>query len=233
MTSTAPLAYPAEYYYPEFIDSRIDDPRISVPTRFPLKTSVDNGIGSSTQIPASFQHVDELDVSKKPSNKKQGLTTLRLDVATNQGLPDTDITQAVRTDPKKNLLRDPVERNIPRLIVDDSLFSKNMLTAGLGDNPLPFAEPVETKTGKKPGDGRKSVSNGHINGGPRSKSKMSHAAMSVPVMRQQSLAFIEEEPPIDNYWQKEVHIDEEGGVSIEVGEPVNQVTLSLRFNLHF
>lgn len=233
MTSTAPLAYPAEYYYPEFIDSRTDDPRISAPTRFPLTTSVDNGIGLSTQIPASFQQVDELDVSRKPSNKKQGPVKLALDVATNQGLPDSDINQAARTDAKKNLLRDPVERNIPRLIVDDSLFNKNMLTAGLGDNPLVFDEPVEAKQAKKPADGRKSVSNGHINGGPRSKSKMSHDAMSAAAMKQQSLAFIEEEPPIDDYWKKEVHIDEEGGVSIEVGEPVDQVALSLRSNLNF
>ena len=43
MNDNSSLAYPAEYYYPEFIYSRPDDPHTSSPLQLPLGTSVDNG----------------------------------------------------------------------------------------------------------------------------------------------------------------------------------------------
>ena len=233
MTSTSSLAYPAEYYYPEFIDSRTDDPRVFAPPRQPLTAAIDNGTGSSTKIPTIVQQVNETDAKKKPSNKKRSSITLALDVATNQGLPDADITRAVKTDPKKSLLRDPVERNIPRLIVDDSLFRQTMIATTMGHNPPESEEPEEPRMATIPTDSRKSVPNGHVNGDLRSKSKMSYNARSAAAMRQQNLQFIQEEPPIDDYWKKEVHIDEEGGVSIEVGEFSDRVTLSPSFNFPF
>ena len=51
---------------------------------------------SSTTIP-----INETTIKTKPITKKQPLASLAIDVVTDQGLPDVDITQAVKTDPKK------------------------------------------------------------------------------------------------------------------------------------
>ena len=215
MTSNSSLTYPAEYYYPEFIDSRPDDPRISPPSRLPLTTSIDNGFGSSTKVPTTVEHTDETIIKKKPINKKLTSTNLALNIVTDQGLPDADITQTVRTDPKKNLLRDPAEKNIPRLIVDDSVLKQairtpRIITTNLDDN---FEQTSTTKFDQI-NNGRTSMANGHANG--YVNGDLTYKTKSYESPKQQTVKFVEDEQPIDDYWKKEVFIDDEGVVTIEV-----------------
>jgi hypothetical protein len=98
MTSTSSPAYPAEYYYPEFINSRPDNPIL--PPRKPPSLS-----GS-------------ISVARKIESRKKKLSH---NVVTDHGLPEIDINKAVNTDPKKNLIRDPTENNIPKLIVNENI----------------------------------------------------------------------------------------------------------------
>ena len=220
MASTSPHAYPAEYYYPEFIDSRPEDPIKSPQPHFPISTSIDNGIGSSTKV----ESTNEIPIKKKPINKKQTTTGIALDVVTDHGLPATDITQTLKSDPKKSLVRDPAERNIPRLIVDDSIIKQTIrapkiVTTNLDDN---FEQ---TKKSTQINSGRKSIANGHINGdlANRAKSRelqqyhhQQQQQQQQQQLAQQTIKHVEDEPPIDDYWKREVLINDEGVVTIEI-----------------
>jgi hypothetical protein len=192
MTTNPALAYPAEYYYPEFIDNRYDDPRKSPPTNLPVTSSIDNGVGSSTTTTKTTAPT----ILKKPVNKKPVVTSLALDIVTNQGLPDTDLTKAVKTDPKKSLLRDPAERNIPRLIVDDSVIKQAVRTPKIVTTNLDYSFEQKPYSNRN-----KPIANGHMNGG---------------LTKQQPIQHVEHEQPVDDYWKKEVYIDDEGAVTIEV-----------------
>jgi len=204
MTANSSLAYPAEYYYPEFIDNRPDDPRKSSSTNLPLTTSINNGIGSSTKIPT-----DVTIIKKKSLIKKQPSTNLALDIVTDQGLPYTDITEAVKTDPKKNLLRDPAERNIPRLIVDDSVIKQSVRTPRIITTNLDYGFEQATNFNQI-NHGITPFSNGNINGDLINTTKFQNST------KQKKIKFVDDEQPIDDYWKKEVHIDDEGVVTIEV-----------------
>ena len=206
MTSNPSLAYPAEFYYPEFLDNRPDDPRVLPPKSLPLTASIDNGVGSTPKISTNKSTI----LKKKPSDKNQPPISLALDIVTDQGLPDADITQAATTDPKKSLVRDPAERNIPRLIVDDSILKQavrtpRISTTNLDDN----AE--QTINTSYTNNRRVSIPNGRANG------DLTHKTRSHQIPRQQTVKFVEnEQPPVDDYWKKEVYIDDEGLVTIEV-----------------
>jgi hypothetical protein len=204
MTSNSSLAYPVEYYYPEFIDNRTDDPRKSPPSTIPLTRSIDNGIGS-TKIP-----VNTTITRKQPLKKKQTSTGVALDIATDQGLPATDITKTVKTDPKKNLLRDPAERNIPRLIVDQNIIQQSSRTPRRFTTNLDndFAE--QKLNSNQINNEKNFLVNGHANGDLKNKIK------SRDLTKQQTIKYVEDEQPIDDYWKKEVYIDNEGVVTIEV-----------------
>jgi len=204
MASNSPLAYPVEYYYPEFIDNRTDDPRKSPPSTIPLTRSIDNGIGS-TKIP-----VNTTITRKQPLKKKQTSTDLALDIATDQGLPATDITKTVKTDPKKNLLRDPTERNIPRLIVDQNIIQQSSRTPRFTTNlDNDFAE-QKLNSNQINNERNSLANNGHVNGVLINQTK------PYDLTKQQKIRYVEDGQPIDDYWKKEVYIDDEGVVTIEV-----------------
>jgi hypothetical protein len=97
MTSTTSPGYPADYYYPEFINSRPDDPILPPTKPPPLSGSVS--------------------VTRNLENRKRKLAS---NVVTDQGLPELDINNVINTDPKKSLIRDPTEKNIPKLTVNDN-----------------------------------------------------------------------------------------------------------------
>ena len=224
MTSNSSLAYPAEYYYPEFSDNRRpDDPHQSPRAHLPLTTGMDQiSVGASARMPQAFkQNIEGADRINRTIRRK-GSTTSRTEIVTNQGLPDADITQSVQTDPKKSLLRNPVEKNIPRLIVDDSIFKQTLRTTKYpGTDGVGFDQISETKEkGKRASITSKSSTNGSLmNGGlPNGKAKGKIPDSKPKVIKHQpKLQYIdEEEPPIDDFWKKEVHIDDEGAVTIEV-----------------
>ncbi len=180
MTYTSPPAYPAEYYHPEFIESRTDDPRLSPPAP-PLSTAVATIVNRST----------------KPKKN------LAIDVVTDHGLPDTDITELVKTDPKKSLIRDPVERNIPRLIVDENVLKQAIRTptfpvTNLDDNETIDSKKTPTKYPKE------------------NRPNQTKPIASMKKSPHQIVKVVEDEPPIDEYWKKELLIDDEGVVNIEV-----------------
>jgi hypothetical protein len=174
MISPSPPVYPAEYYYPEFIDSRQDDPRISPPPPSLLSTAIN---------------------IEQP--KKKPKRNLAIDVVTNQGLPDADITAASRTNPKKNLIRDPAEKNIPRLIVDENIIKKTIRTP-----TYPIANPYDQEYFES-----NQIPNEYTNGElPHIRKQQQH----------QVVRYIGDEQPIDNYWKKEVLTNDQGVVGIEV-----------------
>jgi hypothetical protein len=201
MTSNPSLAYPAEYYYPEFIDNRPDDPLKPPPAHFSLKSSIEHGIGSTAKIPTNVTIPTTTIAAatttprKKPLNKTQASTNLVSDINTNQGLADTDITQTVIADPKKSLLRDPAERNIPRLIVDNNAIQQAVRTSRLHRTNLD-----QTNNDKR------HLANGYLTNQTKFRDLTS----------QEKIKYIEDEQPIDDYWKKEVRIDDEGVVTIEV-----------------
>ena len=209
MTSNAPPSYPAEYYYPEFIDSRLDDPLKSPNRVLPVTASIDDGKGASTKISTTTTTTTTKPTSmqKKSYNKQQPPTNIALDIVTDQGLPDTDITKAVITDPKKNLVRDPAERNIPKLIVDDSIIKQAVRTTKIVTTNLDDVNDQTNNTAYPV--------NGYANGDLTNKTKF----REIPKQQQhqQNIRFAEQEqPPIDDYWKQEVRINDEGVVTIEV-----------------
>lgn len=207
MTSNASPSYPAEYYYPEFIDNRTDDPRKSPSKLLPLTTSIDDGRGSSTKIPTTTTTTNKpTSIQKKSFNKQHPPTNLSLDIVTDQGLPDADITKAVITDPKKNLVRDPAEKNIPKLIVDDSIIKQAVRTTKIVTTNL---DDVNDQTNNV-----YYAANGYANGDLTHKTKF----REIPKQpQQQSIKFVEQEqPPIDDYWKQEVRVNDDGVVTIEV-----------------
>lgn len=228
------LAYPAEYYYPEFLDNRPEDPRESPSTALPFTSAIDNGIGQSAQIPIKTTKPSSSTTTtprKKLIDKNRSPPTLAADITTDQGLPDTDITQAVKTDPKKSLVRDPAERNIPKLIIDDKVIKQAIRTTrgpttNLDDGFDQTTYPGQTgaypgQTGAYPGQTTypyqtnydpKSVGNGHVNGNITERSR---TGSTMPT-KQQRLQYADEEPVIDDYWKKELQIDDEGVVTVEV-----------------
>ena len=72
------MTYPVEFYYPDFIESRPDDPRISTPPRPPLTA------GISTNR----------DLDPLGSYRNNRSSQLGRDIAMKQGRVDDDLTQA-------------------------------------------------------------------------------------------------------------------------------------------
>lgn len=100
------MTYPVEYYYPEFIESRTDDPRISTPPRPPLT----NGVSTS-------RNFDPLITSRKDRASQLGT-----DIAAKQGRVDDDITQTIKTDMRTSLLRDPAEKSTAKVNINRDTF---------------------------------------------------------------------------------------------------------------
>jgi hypothetical protein len=111
MTSSSSPPYPAEYYYPEFINSRPDNPIIPPSKPPPLSESV-------TVIKNDERSTNQI----KKSRKKN----LAVNVVTDHGLADVDITTAAKSDFKKNLIRNPAEKNIPKLIVNKNIVKQSV-----------------------------------------------------------------------------------------------------------
>lgn len=233
MTSNdSDLAYPAEYYYPEFLENRPEDPRKSPSNDLPFATAIENAIGSSSHMPIKTTKPTSSGTTprKKAIDKNRSAPTLAADIATDQGLPATDITEATKTDPKKSLVRDPAERNIPKLIVDDKILKQSVrtprvVTTNLDDSfgqtaypgqttyPGQTAYPGQTGYGYPNNYDPKSAANGYANGGITDRSKTASTLAS----KQQKVKYAdEEEEPIDDYWKNELRIDDDGAVTVEV-----------------
>ena len=222
MIDNSSLAYPADYYYPEFIYSRPDEPPTSPPLHLPL-TSVDNGIGSTSRVPTAVQQVNETRV-KQPVAKQQSSTRLAVDVATNQGLPDHGMTETVRTDPKTNLLRDPAERNLAKLIVDDSVIQQSVRTSK--SSAITLGNDYEQTNRYNQFNNRPpSLANGYTNGDLTNRTQLYEPGrqqyepgrQQYESGRPQTTQYIgDEQQSIDDRWKKEVLIDDQGVVHIDV-----------------
>ena len=210
MTTNSSSGYPAEYYYPEFIDSRSDDPLKLAPSHLSLTTSVDKGTGSTTQTSTNIEQTKETTTKTKTTNKKQPSIRVAPAVVTAQGLPEIDITQSSKTDPKKSLLRDPASRNIPRLIVDDSIIKQKSLAPKITTTNIDNKPDSVTKSNQI-NNGKHSFSHGQSNGDLRGIMQ-SHESTRQP----STTKYIRSQQSIDDYWKKEVVIDREGVVTIEV-----------------
>ena len=101
------MTYPVAYYYPEFIESRPDDPRVSAPSRPPLATSV--------TASKKFEHL---------AHERRQSTKLAIDVSTAQGLVDVDLTQSAQTAPRKSLDHDRAEKAAQNSIADRTIPQK-------------------------------------------------------------------------------------------------------------
>ncbi|CAF3360407.1 unnamed protein product [Rotaria socialis] len=208
MTSDPSLTYPADYYYPEFIESRPDDPLKSPSPRLQVTTSIDKGIGSTVKPSKNADRKTETVTKTTSANRNQSVTNVPFDVVTDHGLPDTGITQALRADPKKNLLRDPAARNIPRLIVDDSVIKQNIRTPKIvttngSDNLDQTKKFNKTNNGKQTPVGRQA--NGDFN----------NRFIPPEPVQQYPISYVDNQQAIDDYWKKEVRVDNEGLVTIE------------------
>jgi hypothetical protein len=196
MNDNPTTAYPAEYYPPDFIYSRPDDPR-QTPFQLPLVTSVDNGIGSSAKVSTPFQQINQSEI-----NRQQTSSRLSVNVTTNQGLSDTGMIEKARTDPKKNLVRDPAQRNLPRLFVDDSVIRQTLqtpklVTVNLDNRSQQTPTFIQTNNGQKNGY----LINIEKSHQPGKREKVNYAYNGQPIY---------------NDWQKEVLIDNKGVVAKEV-----------------
>jgi len=142
MTSTSAPAYPSEYYYPEFISIRSDDPHLSPPKPPPL---------SITATTSSQQLTD----------RTKNLAT---NVVTRHGLPDVDINESGKTDPQKDLIRSPIERNVPRVILNQNIIKQAIRSSASPVTNLDNNQYIE----------RKQISNVHINENLSYKNKQQH-----------------------------------------------------------
>ena len=96
------MTYPVEYYYPDFIESRPDDPRVSPPPRPPLTA----GVSTSR---------DADPIGSYRTNRSSQLGT---DIAAKQGRVDDDITQTIKTDVRSSLMRDPAEKSNAKVTIN-------------------------------------------------------------------------------------------------------------------
>lgn len=186
MTSTFSPAYPADYYYPQFLDNRPAnvDP---VPSPLPLSTAI-------TSRP---------DGRLSTNRKKSPPNNIAFDIVTNQGLPEVDINQASKTDPKKNLIRDPAEKNMPKLIVDQTILRQANRAPVIPATNLDDVRTIDSK----------SVTNGHT---PRNLSSRPTLAEPTRKPSQRSVKFADEVRPGDDYWKKDLRVDDQGVVVVEV-----------------
>ncbi|CAF1940898.1 unnamed protein product [Rotaria magnacalcarata] len=208
MTSDPSLTYPSDYYYPEFIESRPDDPLKSPSSRLQITTAIDKGIGSTVKPLKNTDRNTETVTKTTSANRNQSLTNVPFDVVTDHGLPDTGIIQALKTDPKKNLLRDPAARNIPRLIVDDSVIKQNIrgpkiITTNPDDNL------DQTKKINKNNNGKQTPASRQPNG------DFNNRFIPPEPVQQYPISYVDNQQAIDDYWKKEVRVDNEGLVTIE------------------
>jgi hypothetical protein len=141
-------------------------------------------------------------------------SSLAVDVVTDQGLPSTGITEIAKTDPKKSLVRDPAERNIPRLIVDDSVIKQAVRTPRIITTNLDNINEHAIYS-KHINNASLAVSNGHANGDLTKKTQP-----TTSTTKKQKIKYVEDEQPIDDYWKKEVHVGDDGVVTIEVRFPI-------------
>jgi hypothetical protein len=133
-------------------------------------------------------------------------TKLFIDVVTDQGLPDAAIRSALKTDTKKNLIRDPVERNIPRLIVNNDIIQQAIRTPTFPGRNRDNKENIESK----------SIPHEYT------YEDLPHQTRPIEYIGKQQhqyypgMSFVENQQPIDDYWKKEVLINDQGVVEIEV-----------------
>jgi len=188
---------PAENYYPEFIHSRPGDPQSSSPLQLPLVTPVHNGIASSTKVFTPLPQINELPINEQPTS-----TRLAVNVATNQGLHDNEMIETTRTDPRKNLLRNPAQTNLPRLIVDDSVIRQTLQTPRI--TPINLDYHYEQ------------IARYHQMNYAQTNGNLMNMVQPYDPGNLQTVKYADDEPPTDNYWKKEVRVDDKGVVTIEV-----------------
>ncbi|UJR27745.1 hypothetical protein I4U23_009020 [Adineta vaga] len=160
---------------------------------------------TTTPIPGTVQRINET----RTRQPVQSSARLGGNIVTNQGLPDSDMTQTMRIDPKTNLVRDPAERNIPKLIVDDSVIRQSVRTSN-GDAMNSGSTFDQTNRYNQLNNGTMSMDNRHINGDIINRTKHYNSE------KQRSGMYPDDEQKIiDDRWKKEVFIDDQGVVSIE------------------
>jgi hypothetical protein len=223
MSSSPPLAYPAKYDYPEPIENRPDNPSQSPPSYLSFLTSVDNGIGSSNNNPTNLEYTHETTDKTKSINKEKTSDSLALDVRTDQDLPGSGITQLSKIDPNKNLLRSPMEKTIPKLIVDENVIKQALRASSIISTNLDDNWEDRTKSNQI-NNAQKSIPNGHINRDLQTKPRGLMKFIRFPSKqkfikyptKRQTIKLVEDEQPVDDYWKKEMTIDDEGAVHINV-----------------
>jgi hypothetical protein len=124
---------------------------------------------------------------------------LSIGVATKHGLPGVDIAELSKTDPQKSLIRDPAERNLPRLIVNEDVIKQTIYAPTNLDNN----QNIETKQ-----NSNEDLSN--------KTTKLLKPFKKRQLQKHQIVQIVEDEPPIDEYWKKEILVDDQGVVAIEV-----------------
>lgn len=210
MATNSSLDYPAEYYYPEFIESRPDDPLKITKPRVPATTLIEKSVVSSTQVPIKVEPKNDPIIQKKSTTKREPMPSLGLDVATDQGLPDIDITRTLQTDPKKSLLRDPASRNIPRLIVDDNVIKQTGRTPRIKTTNLDNAELEKQKKAAEAKPVPQTAPTSYPYGNDANQMGYYDYSQQYPV------SYVEDQKAYDDYWKKQMLIDNEGVVTIEV-----------------
>jgi hypothetical protein len=98
MTSVKHPVYPTDYYPPQYIESRLDNPLISPPTHRILSTAV--------TAASNFEQFTRQTIKSPEDN-----------LSTNGGTNQS--RQSVRTHQQQNLIRNTVGQNIPNLIVNE------------------------------------------------------------------------------------------------------------------
>jgi hypothetical protein len=197
MNDNPTVADPAENYYPEFIYSLPGDPQPSFPLQLPLVTSANGVISSSTKVFTPIQQIN-----KAPINRQQTPARLADNVATNQGFSDNEMIETTRTDPKKNLLRNPAQTNLPRLIVDDSVIRQTLQTPRT--NPINLDYHYEQ------------IARYHQMNYAQRNGDLMNMAQPYESGNLQPVRYVDDEQPVDNDWKKEIRVDDKGVVTIEV-----------------
>jgi len=124
-------------------------------------------------------------------------------ITTDQGLPDKDITDALRTDPRKNLIRDPSERNIPKLNFDEKIFQQSFIQTTNLDDKEEILQPYQL-----------------VNQSFSNQYRAPSFVQQQPPPQHQVIRISEDDrqqqQPVDEYWKKQITIDDEGVVNVEV-----------------
>ncbi|CAF0943022.1 unnamed protein product [Didymodactylos carnosus] len=240
---------PGYYFYPGYDATQEKEAKESTPSRTdrkPVTTPKTPKKHVKTSNPLSASGVlggtGISHIGGGSKKKKDVTTTIKhhnaanlsksVDIATDHGLADKDILRSVRVDQRSNLLRNPVEKNMPRVTVDSSLF-KDLIEAN-----KPQVEEIEEQEQEEfeQTEDQLDVDNDNDTAKIKAKTKQdkqTKKADEVPLDPSMYPVYLPNgeiyQPPqtiasrqskskkdIDDYWKKEILIDNNTGeVAIE------------------